>query len=91
MPDPSTQPDLSTMTLQSVVAIIAVAAVVAVLALVAYSVVAGSLAWVLLLVVGLLRLVFGTVTRAGSGVRSHLRARRLTRQAVPDLRVRPSG
>jgi hypothetical protein len=91
VPYSSSAPDFSTLTLQSVVAMIVVALVVAVLVVVAYSVVAGSLAWLLLVVIGLLRLFLGGIGRAGSGIRAHLRARRISRQALPDLRVRPSG
>jgi hypothetical protein len=81
------QSGVTSLTLQTVAAMAVVALAVALAVVVAYSVVAGGLAWLLLLLVGLIRLLVSGAVSAWSG----LRARRITRRAVPDLRVRPSG
>jgi hypothetical protein len=79
------------MDLQTVAAVIVVALVVALAFVVVYSVVAGGLASLLVLFVGLVRLFLSGIVSAFSAVRRHLRTRGLTPEAVPDLRVRPSG
>jgi len=87
---------MTQMTLETVVAVALVAILVTVGIMVVYAVVAGSLAWVLMLVIGILRLVWITVRAAARAVGRHLhrapdRLRQITPDAVTDLRVRPSG
>jgi hypothetical protein len=81
----------TSMDLQTVAAMVAVAVLVTVGLVVVYSVVAGGLAWVLVVLIGLLRLLFAGVGRTWSAFHGHLRARGISPETVPDLRVRPSG
>jgi hypothetical protein len=85
------QSGVTPMALQTVAAMVVVALAVALLLVVVYSVVAGGLASLLVLVIGLLRLLLMGVGRTWSGVRSHLHPRRISPETVPDLRVRPLG
>ena len=87
---------MTQMTLETVVAVVLVAILATVGIVVVYAVVAGSLAWVLMLIIGVVRLVWVTVRGAVRGVRAHVhrasaRVGRITPETVPDLRVRPSG
>jgi type II secretory pathway pseudopilin PulG len=87
---------MTPMVLETVVAAALVAILVTVGLAVLYAVVAGSGAWALMLVVGLLRLVWLAARGAGRGLRGHLHrtsahVRRITPETVPDLRVRPLG
>jgi hypothetical protein len=87
----SPPPAVSPLVLQTVGAMIVVAVLVTLALVVAYSVVAAGAAWVLLLIVGTLRLLLMAVDRTWAGLRAHLGARRIRPETVPDLRVRPSG
>jgi hypothetical protein len=87
----SAPPALTPMVLQSVAAMIVVAVLVTVVLVVVYSVVAGGLAWVLVVAIGLLRLLLAGIGHAWSAAHRHLRARGITPETLPDLRVRPLG
>jgi|tagenome__1003787_1003787.scaffolds.fasta_scaffold20966939_3 hypothetical protein len=87
----SASPALTPMVLQSVAAMIVVALLATVGLVVVYSVVAGGLAWVLVVIIGLLRLLLAGIGRTWSAARDHLRARGISPENVPDLRVRPLG
>jgi hypothetical protein len=87
---------MTPMVLETLVAGLLVAVLVTLGIAVVYTVVAGAGAWVLVLVIGLLRLVWTILRRIGRSLRAHLhrtpdRVRRITPENVPDLRVRPSG
>lgn len=87
---------LTPLVLETVVAVALVALLVTMGLALLYAVVAGSLAWALMLVLGVLRLIGATVRRGGRGVRrrlrrTHGRVRQIGPETVPDLRVRPLG
>jgi hypothetical protein len=84
---------LTPLTLQTVVAGFFVAALVAVGILALYAVVAGGLAWVLMLLVGVVRLAAAVIGAAWWSVRTHVRrkASGLAVEPAADLRLRPLG
>ena len=86
-----TLPVLETLAAAALVAVLVIAG----LALL-FAVVAGGGAWVLVLVLAVLRLMWTAARRAGRVVRPRLhrargRVRQVAPETVPDLRVRPLG
>jgi hypothetical protein len=87
---------MTPMVLETVVAALLVAVLVALGVAVVYAVIAGSAAWVLMLVIGVLQLLWAAVRGAGRSVRARLhrapaRIPLISPESVPDLRTRPSG
>lgn len=87
---------MTPMALEAVVAAALVAVVVSLALAVVYALIAGTGAWVLMLLLGVLRLVWRTGRGAGRGLHTHLRrahrrVREITPESPPDLRVRPLG
>jgi hypothetical protein len=85
------QSGVTTIDLQTVAAMVVVALLVALAFVVVYSVVAGGLASLVMLLIGLVRLLLAGTGRVWSGVRKHVHPGRISPESVPDLRVRPSG
>lgn len=87
---------LTPMALETIAAAALLALVVALALALVYALVAGTGAWALMLLLGVLRLIWGTARGAGRGLRSHLhrahrRVREITPETAPDLRARPLG
>lgn len=83
------------LTLQAVAAIVLLAVVLALLAAMLYLLLAGSVAWALMLLQGLLWLAFHVVHKSWTAVRGHARrlapsAAEIVPEAARDFVIRPS-
>jgi hypothetical protein len=82
---------LTPLTLQAVAGIVLLAVVLALLAGMLYLLLAGSVAWALMLLQGLLWLAFQAVRRSWTAARTHLRrAARSATGTASDLFLRPT-
>lgn len=86
---------LTPLTLQAVAGILLLAVVLALLALLLYLLLAGSVAWALMLLQGLMWLAFQGLRRSWTALRAHVRrvapaAADVAAEAVPDVFLRPT-